>query len=238
MYLLRLDDASEHWDIEKWNRMHDLLKKYNISPIFAIIPHNEDPKLLEYPVDAEFFKTVHMWIDEGWTPALHGFNHVLNSECGGINPINQRSEFAGVDLLLQKEKIASGCAIFEKNDIKTKIFVAPAHTFDRNTLRALKEESDIRIISDTIANDVYYEEGFYFIPQQSGMVRKMQTKVTTFCYHPNTLSDDEFLKLEKFIEKHRSEFVSFEDVPLVKRTRGGYDKILRKIYFVRKEFGK
>ena len=37
MYILRLDDASEHWNKDNWHRIHDLLEKYDIRPIVAMI---------------------------------------------------------------------------------------------------------------------------------------------------------------------------------------------------------
>ena len=77
-----------------------------------------------------------------------------------------------------------------EHGIDPKVFFAPAHTFDNNTLIALKECSNIRIISDTIANDIYTKYGFTFVPQQAGRVRKQPFRTVTFCYHPNTMNDD------------------------------------------------
>lgn len=42
-YILRLDDACEKRDIEKWDLMEQLLDQYNIKPLVGIIPHCEDP---------------------------------------------------------------------------------------------------------------------------------------------------------------------------------------------------
>ena len=46
MYLIRLDDASEYMDLEKWTRISNLLDKYGIKPIFGIIPNNRDDTLI------------------------------------------------------------------------------------------------------------------------------------------------------------------------------------------------
>lgn len=51
MYILRLDDASEYRDLGKWRRMTELLRKYNIKPIFGVIPDCKDPELTKYPID-------------------------------------------------------------------------------------------------------------------------------------------------------------------------------------------
>lgn len=233
-YILRLDDACEKMDIEKWDRMEQLLDKYGVKPLVGVIPHCEDPMMDDYPVDSNFWNKVNKWISKEWSIAMHGYNHVYSTECGGINPINKRSEFAGEPLEVQKEKIRKGISIMREHGINPKIFFAPSHTFDRNTLLALKAESDINIISDTIANDVYYQDDFQFVPQQSGKVRKLPFKVVTFCYHPNMMRENDFVYLEQFLEKNAVSFTKFELIVNEKRKKSILDKILEKIYFLRK----
>lgn len=235
MYLIRLDDAAQNWNWENWYKIEKILDKHNVCPIFGIIPNNEDAMLLELPEDSDFFNKVNMWIKKGWTPALHGYCHKYITNFGGINPVNNRSEFAGVPLELQKEKIRDGYKILKDLGIDTNIFFAPSHTFDNNTLIALKEETDIRIISDTIANDIYFKNDFYFIPQQSGKVRILKNKITTFCYHPNFITEQELQELDQFLQLHSSEFVSFNDLEFTKRKLNVYDKLLSKIYFLRRK---
>lgn len=232
MYLLRLDDASEYMDINKWNHIENLLDKYDIKPIVGVIPNNEDEAFVKkYERDLKFWDKARQWQKKEWEIALHGFNHVYTSNSGGINPVNYRSEFAGISLEEQKVKISKGIRIFTENGLKVKIFFPPSHTFDLDTLEALKAESHIRIISDTVANDLYKEGEFYFIPQQCGNVKWMPFKVTTFCYHPNDISELEIEKLEKFIMKNRHNFVSSKDLLMINRDLTIYDRTLRKLYF-------
>lgn len=206
-YILRLDDASDYMDVKKWQRMEELLDQYGIKPLVGVIPDNRDSSLTDtYEQDPEFWDKTACWKEKGWELALHGCYHKYTTKEGGINPVNQRSEFAGVPLDKQKEMIRHGVDVLKGHDIEPKVFFAPSHTFDENTLVALKEESDIRIISDTIANDVYFENNFYFIPQQSGRVRKLPFKVVTFCYHPNMMKDDDFDVLERFLKKNAESF--------------------------------
>ena len=234
-YIMRLDDASEYMDVEKWQRMEDLLDKYHIKPIVGVIPDNQDPDMVGvYPKDEQFWKKVQRWKKKGWIIALHGCTHVFETREGGLNPVNDRSEFAGVPLERQKEKIRAGVRILREHGIEPEIFFAPAHTFDENTLIALKEESDIRIISDTIANDIYFENGFYFIPQQSGRVRKLPFKVCTFCYHPNTMEDLSWKVLEDFLQKNANTFTDVGRFELDKRKLTAMDRLLKKGYFARR----
>ena len=178
MYLLRLDDASAYWDKQKWFRMANLLNKYDVKPIFAIIPNNEDPFLLKYEKDESFWDTAQEWIGNGWTPALHGYNHIMNIANAGINPVNEYSEFAGLEYDKQREKIEKGKEILKDRGISTKVFVAPGHTFDKNTLKVLKEMK-IDVVSDTIASDVYKKNDLYFIPQKSCLGIKPRSFLTS-----------------------------------------------------------
>lgn len=230
---MRLDDACERRDIEKWDRMEKLLDKYFIKPLVGIIPHCEDPMMNQYNIDKFFWNRVDEWIKKDWTIALHGYNHVYSTTCGGINPVNKRSEFAGEPLDKQKEKIRKGISIFEKHGIYPKVFFPPSHTFDLNTIEALKTEGSIRIISDTIANKPYLEYGITFVPQQSGKVRKLPFNTVTFCYHPNSMDESDFLELEKFICKWRKKFINF---PMNETTRKKnlLDKFIHWLYYIRR----
>lgn len=235
MYILRLDDASEYMDIKKWKRMEELLDKHEIKPIFGIIPANEDTELLKYGKVDDFWNLMTSWKGKGWTPALHGYTHVFETDDGGINPVNSRSEFAGVSLERQRQKIKEGYSTLKEHGILPTVFFAPAHTFDKNTLVALKEETHIRVISDTVANDVYFDDGFYFIPQQSGHCRKLPFKTTTFCYHPNIMSDKDFDVLDSFLKQYGNQFGELSALKMKKRHRGIFDQLLKKIYFIRRK---
>lgn len=234
MFLIRLDDASECMCIEKWIRMENLLDKYGIKPIYGIIPLNKDPGLLKHEKVNNFWNLMRSWKNKGWTPALHGCTHVFETNEGGLNPVNNRSEYAGVTLDKQEEKIRKGYTILKNHGIDPLVFFAPAHTFDKNTLKAIKAKSPIRIICDTIANDVYFLDDFYFIPQQSGRCRRLPFKLITFCYHPNNMINDDFVILEKFLRKHQKNFSSQITSLLKKRNISTYDRLLRKIYFMRR----
>ena len=233
-YIIRLDDACEKRDIEKWNRMEKLLDKYEIKPIVGVIPLCQDPDMAEYPVDEYFWERAREWQDKDWIMALHGYTHVFCSEEGGLNPVNNYSEFAGVSLEIQKEKIQQGVKILTDHGIVPRLFFAPAHTFDQNTLEALKTCSDIRIISDTIANDIYCGPGgLTYIPQQSGRVRNLPFKVCTFCYHPNIMTENDFEVLEAFLKKNRK-FFSLIKLDESTRKLSVYDRFLRKLYYSRR----
>ncbi len=232
-FILRLDDACPKRDIEKWNKIEILLDKYQIKPLVGIIPNCMDTDMEKYNFDSDFWKIrVNTWKKKNWVLALHGYNHVFETTDGGLNPVNKKSEFAGVTFERQVEKIQQGVDVFKNYNIEPQVFFAPAHTFDLNTIKALKQESNIKIISDTPANYIYSQYGMTFVPQQSGHVRNLPFKLTTFCYHPNTMTSEDFDRLEKFIIKYKKNFIDFP-IELSKRQLSLFDKIVKKLYFWR-----
>lgn len=234
MYIVRLDDAADHMNTQNWIRIKAILDKYGVKPIYGIIPNNQDMELLQYEEVPDFWKKMQEWQSEGWTPAMHGYTHVFETKDGGMNPVNPRSEFAGLSFETQCEKIKKGYRILKDKGINAEVFFAPAHTFDENTLRALYMETPIRIISDTIANDVYQDGTFWFIPQQSGRARRLPFKTVTFCYHPNIMDDDCFEGLERFLHSFHKLFIEFnkENVMRCHRKFTIIDRLLRDAYLM------
>ena len=216
-YLIRLDDACQTMDKEKWQRMFDILDCYDVRPMVGVIPHNEDPEQEIDAPDAEFWNKAKQWQDKGYSIAMHGYNHCYISDKGldGINPLWMRSEFAGVPLEEQKQRIRDGFGILSGHGLKPRFFFAPSHTFDENTLIALKECTDIRVISDTIAVKPYKRDGFVFIPQLGGHCAEMRVKgLWTFCLHPSIMNEPQFVAVENFLKDHKDEFVNFDQIDL------------------------
>lgn len=238
-YLIRLDDACPTMDAAKWQRMEDILDRYGVRPMVGVIPNNNDPKQKINAEDPNFWSKVNKWSNKMWAIALHGYDHCYISEDGlkGLNPLWARSEFAGVPLEKQKEKIREGVKIFRSQGIDPKYFFAPSHTYDQNTLIALKEESNICIISDTIATKPYKEGDFTIIPQLGGHCSEMMISgIWTFCLHPSAMSDENFVATEKFIKSHKDEFIGFYDLDLHDlKQKDMKSRLLSWVYFTRRK---
>lgn len=236
-YLLRLDDASDHMDTARWKSLELMLDRYGIKPLVGIIPINRDDDLTSrYKKNDSFWNTVRRWEKKGWSFALHGCYHRYTSHQGGSNPIHDRSEFAGLPLIEQRALIKEGMRVLKEHGISVSAFFAPSHTFDEGTIEALRTESDIRIISDTIALDAYFENGFYFVPVQAGRVRDLPFRICTFCYHPNSMNAEDFQDLESFLIRKRNYFASFGELPMRNRKKGLLDKGISRLYFFRRKF--
>ena len=241
-YLIRLDDACPTMDGAKWQRMFTLLDSYGVRPMVGIIPHNEDPKQeIDIP-DKDFWHKAKQWQQKGYAIALHGYNHCYISDKGleGLNPLWARSEFAGVSFEVQQQKIRDGYEILKSYGITPKYFFAPSHTFDENTLKALKAGTDIRMISDTIATKPYRKYGFIFLPQLGGHCAEMKIKGTwTFCLHPSTMADEQFAAVEHFLKAHKEEFIGFDEIDMQNvREKDLLSRILSWGYFIRRKLRK
>jgi predicted deacetylase len=218
-------------DREKWQLMEDILDKYAIKPLVGIIPANADPETIIDADDSFFWEKAQNWSQKRWTIALHGYNHVCTTETGGLNPVHKRSEFAGLPYKEQCQKIRDGYALLKEKGLDVKWFFAPSHTFDKNTLKAIKESTPIRYISDMIATSPYLYGGFTFVPCQMGVLREMPISgYWCACYHPNIMKDEEFEALESFIKNHKEDFISFEELPEA-GSKSVKDKLLSLAYY-------
>lgn len=212
-YLIRLDDACPTMDIRRWDRIESILDKYGVKPMVGIVPHCKDKQLLINDPTSDFWDRALEWQKKGWAIALHGYDHCYISDCAGENPMWRRSEFAGVDLQCQKDKIRKGIAILKEKKLIPKYFFAPSHTFDCNTLIALREDSEIRIISDTVGRYPYKKDDFYYIPQIVGHCTRIPLSgIYTFCFHPNVMDDNDFDKLDDFLYRNRKDFIGFDKI--------------------------
>lgn len=238
-YLIRLDDACPTNDLMKWGLFESFIDKLGIKPIVAIIPFNQDPSLLYAPQDEFFWERVAMWRDKGWYIALHGYDHKHLTSKGGLVPLNSFSEFAGVDISIQREKIRNGYQTMKKHGITPTIWVAPWHAFDRNTLKIIREETDIRIISDGIACYPFSAHGFLWIPQQLwGLEENKRKGIWTICIHPDHVSEKWLLRQMQLIEKYRDCFnVSIPEIQeeYGARKRDLRDHLFRFLFFLRRD---
>jgi predicted deacetylase len=210
-YLLRFDDLCPTMDRGRWERFLPLLSRYALRPILAVVPDNQDPELRVDPADPAFWKEMRDLQAAGATIALHGYQHLCVAEGHGLVPLHRRTEFAGAALEAQREWIRAGLAILRGEGLDTRVWAAPRHGFDWNTVQVLREEG-IRLISDGFAHRPYRARGVTWIPLQLWGPVEKQAGVWTICLHAQTASDDAISALEKFLERTAGQFTSVERV--------------------------
>jgi len=235
-YLFRMDDACHTMDQSRWQVLEDIFDEFDIKPIVAVVPDNHDPKLKIDPFDPKFWDKVRSWQDKGWAIAMHGHQHLMHyTESKMVFPYYKRSEFAGLVYDDQAEKIRKSWKLFLSQDVEPTVWIAPAHCFDWVTLKAIFDETTIRIVSDGIACNIYYEHDFFWIPQQLWELSERRSGLWTVCLHPNTMSEQDIDSLREMIGRQYSDrTISLSDVDLVKNSKTLIDIIYNVCFWQRR----
>jgi hypothetical protein len=238
-YLIRLDDACHQMNHKNWTRIEKLLDRFKVRPIVAVVPDNKDPKLNFGSYDPDFWRKVQIWRDKGWAVALHGYQHTMHpTNVKLILPFYQRSEFAGLSYEDQARKLLKAWSLFIKNGVEPKIWVAPAHCFDELTLEAIRNNTNIRVVSDGIARGPFYQLGFFWIPQQLWKFEKKLSGLWTVCLHPSTMTEKDFQKLELSLSEYYEKTIAFNDRLLTKSSMTSLDRLYCWYFWRRLHFSK
>ena len=209
-YLLRFDDICPGMNWQAWSQIEAILKDADIRPIVAVVPDNTDASLNVGPIHSDFWAKVREWQAMGWTIGIHGYRHEYVTRESGIIGVSPHSEFAGLAYEAQLEKIQKGIEIFKRNEIKPQVWVAPSHSFDQNTIKALAA-AGIRSLSDGHSFYPYRDRNdVLWMPQQFWRLRSMPFGIWTICYHHNLWTDRNVLEFKNDVEKFRSRISRFD----------------------------
>ena len=240
-FLLRFDDICPTMKWSIWNRIEEIMIRYKIKPIIAVIPDNQDPSLICEDEINDYWEKLRKWQKLGWTIALHGFHHKYENQKCGILKINDYSEFAGVSYDEQNIRIKKGLEILKSHGLNVTTWIAPAHSFDYNTIKALKSNG-IHIISDGYSNDIFRFRDMLWIPCQLYRFEQRKKGVWTVCKHPNMWTKKELLAFEQEINRWNKEITDLDSILMKykeKKHRWSYNQIIlsfarcTKIYFKR-----
>ncbi|MBI2446214.1 MAG: DUF2334 domain-containing protein [Parcubacteria group bacterium] len=231
-FFFRLDDIAPNMNWDNFNLAVEILKKNNIKPLIAVIPDVRDPKLLNYPANSNFWPIMRELKGNGWIIAQHGYQH-LASGSGGILQIHKSGEFGGLDFEKQEIMISAGRKIMEAQAIIPDVFVAPRHSLDKNTLKALKQ-NHFHFVSDGIALWPFKKWGLILLPQILWRPRKGMFGLVTIALHTNTMSINDITNLEKFMGKNRKNIGDFSELMEWHKKTGFIKKF--SLFFINKIF--
>jgi predicted deacetylase len=211
-FLLRFDDICPTMRWSVWNEVEKILIRTGAQPILAVVPDNRDEDLVFGSPNPDFWARVRSWQKRGWTIGLHGYQHRYVTKEPGMFGRIPFSEFAGLSIDVQENKLRNALQIFHANKVFPELWVAPAHSFDANTLAALSNVG-MRTISDGYALYPYRDsEGFTWIPQQVGRFRNIPFGVWTVCHHFNDWTALEIAQLDRDLSQFAAHFTSMPSV--------------------------
>jgi predicted deacetylase len=229
--IIRFDDIAENMNWETFNIIENTLKELDIKPVLGVIPLNKDPELLKYKkIEGNFWDKIRKWNDDGWEIAMHGTHHLYDKFIKTrIDYLNHggNSEFCGHSLEVQNSKIKKGIEKFRDEKIIIRCFFAPNHTFDMNTLIALRNLG-VNQILDGYGIMPYEENKITFIPQLFYKNYVLPFGIQTLQIHSNYFDRNELKKFINFLKLNKREIISYNDA-LLKINNGKIYKILRNI---------
>ncbi len=212
-YAIRFDDICPSMNWAVWREIELTMDHLGVKPIVAVVPDNIDPDLQWEPPRADFWQRVREWRDKGWTIGIHGYQHHYETQDSGLLRLNRRSEFAGVSYTRQLAKLRSAVDIFHREELDPKVWIAPSHSFDRNTIAALLELG-VEIISDGLSRWPYVDsDGMLWIPQQIWRLREMPAGMWTACYHHNSWAERDLSRFRNDVRRFVAQIIPFYDIP-------------------------
>ncbi len=209
-YIVRFDDICPTMDWNSWNKVEKVLVEKGIKPIIAVVPDNKDEKLQVGQENKIFWSKVIEWQKRGWSIAIHGYQHLYETNDSGLLGLNKYSEFSGLSYEEQTKKLTKAINIFNSHGVKPDLWVAPAHSFDEVTLRVLSDLG-LNIISDGFYMRPVKHMNMIWIPQQLWRFRKFRSGIWTVCLHVNEIKKDELEAICSDFIKYSNSIVSLDD---------------------------
>lgn len=220
---VRLDDITPDMDWERFLAFKELLDRYQVKPLIGVVPDNKDENLKgsDKGKPKDFWAYIAQLQKSGWTISMHGYQHIYTTGKGGIFPLNNFSEFAGISYEEQRRMLETGKELLRQKGIETDLFMAPAHSYDQNTLRALKD-TGFKALTDGFGGCPYRYQGLTFYPisfRISGTLNK-KSGYSTMVVHAATSTKQDLERYEGYFQRKDVQWISYEEyrkVPAMKR---------------------
>ena len=125
-----------------------------------------------------------------------------------------KSEFIGLSLEAQLEKLRRAWAAFVANGVRPLAFVAPNHGFDQITIEALSRHGQLRVVSDGVSLRPFKDRGLCWLPQVDWRMPKIPLGFRTVCLHPSMMSAVEIARFARSARRAIGSFVALDELEL------------------------
>jgi predicted deacetylase len=196
-HVFRIDDVHPSMDWEAFSGYMELFARHGVVPLIGIIPDCRDPYLMRSKPRESFWDDMRGLVRSGQAEACqHGMHHVYTrmaakwtDRLAGRFP---QSEFYSLPFEKQDDLLANGRRILSGHGIFTNIFMAPSHTMDANTYRALRHNGFTHV-TDGVALYPFKRGGLVHVPQQQWSPEPSSCGIITVCLHPGGAADKKIL---------------------------------------------
>lgn len=212
----RIDDVTERMDWESFDKFMSLMEEFRLKPLLGVVPFCRDTQLNQWELREDFWPYIVRLQKEGFCIAQHGDNHIyLEGTRESLFPANTYSAYSGLSYEDQYEKLKKGKEALEACGIVTDIFMAPAHSYDRNTLKALKNLG-FHHMTDGCQKTPYELEGLIFHPIALS-IRRIQYYVrkyasVTVVVHTNQISERTMGQYRGICERYLEHLCSYGEI--------------------------
>ena len=210
-YIIRFDDISPGMAWSKFLPLKRELESRGGKAVLGVVPECRDKSLAVEPIQHDFFAHIRRWQSYGDAILQHGTHHVYSTQDAGILKIKNNSEFAGHSYETQYKLLDKGKKILQNEDCWQPYFMAPSHSFDENTLKALSSLGFVSI-SDGYGFFPYKLHNVVLVPQLFSKPIRFIPGISTICIHINSMSHSQINSLIWFIKCHKDHFVDFKQV--------------------------
>ena len=184
-------------DRERFRYFTSRMKKAEQQGLLGIIPDCLDVGLMRGDEITDFWCWMRELKSDGWVICMHGHKHVYDTWGQTLLRGLEKSEFAGHELSDQIAKIGAAKSIMMSEGLDTDVFMAPKHSFDINTVKALLV-NDFKYITDGFGLYAYDVMGITFVPQLFSKPHGFSIGVTTTCLHLDNMT---YAEIDTFINK-------------------------------------
>lgn len=186
-----------NWD--NFIKIKEKAESLNISAILGVIPENRDPSLSQWSTPSDFYDILLEYKSRGDIIAQHGTYHQYVNRNPGILGISNKSEFAGLPYEVQLKKLSRGKRILCEAGLWMPVFMAPSHSFDLLTLRALSD-LNFKSVTDGYGFTPYRKSGITLFPQMTSRFLKYGWGVSTNCLHVNSMQSKDVVRFNNFLD--------------------------------------
>ncbi len=225
-FLIRFDDITPGMAWTKFAPFEQVADELDFPFLIGVVPECRDPSLTVEPERADFWPWLRGRAAKGWTIAQHGYTHIYATSERGLLGIGSKSEFAGLPYSEQFQKLAAGKDILVREGLWHGVFMAPSHSFDTNTLKALKA-LDFKAVTDGYGFYAYDLEGLVALPQLLSKPLGLGFGVETICLHANTMSEASIKRMVDFIKAHKSHLIGFGEAIAIAPPSEMLDRLTR-----------
>ncbi len=219
LFVIGFDDICPTMNWRVWSQVEALLGEHGVTPLLAVVPDNQDPRLMVDPPAADFWQRMRRRRERGWTIGLHGYQHRYVTACAGLLHANPQSEFAGLPRSEQEHKLQRAAAILRSEGLEPLVWVAPSHSFDETTVDLLPQVG-IQAISDGYTLYPFLgRNGLLWVPRQMGRLRPVPFGVWTVRYHVNHWGPGDLAAFAHDLQRYAPAIVSFDTVLMMYSNR-------------------